>query len=987
MSIPTINSLPEIQDLAPGDKTVIERNGSLYLIDYDNFIIQTDQITFTKALTADKNQIESLTNFAAKRLNELKTSNILDTSARPTTFLIDSTTINTETSVASAADYVQSIKGSNTRFIGKNNLILCNKEVINQIRPLSASQTNLCDGQQVIIEKGVLNIPKGTYRINASITLSPNIEEDVSDIVEYTTIEEVAVPTERDIIKSIKETGLNPVYSYILPLYNVPLSSYELFDKDGIKGFDTQINAESLVKKQQQIWTYLSFDQLSPERVILNGDGATTFNVVGGSITLNLNGYFYASDTTQYGLKIHTYGELFTGIASNTYNHSSPGGEDDGSGFSVSDFFGRENFSQCRVFIERISNENTITPKENSLSTGSLQPLTITHVPLIYEAGWVNKLDVPDIPDIPFTSTAIPVLPFTYVESASDYSGSLKCYITEPGAYQGYLKVGDNVRYLDQLPDETGFINRRLSRYDIRDTSLNLLSPGWYGLVSDNRKQIGDFYNAVFRVDKNSVITRRWILSTTKQCPPSPISTVISEENTSTTPYNIAAAGTWRVANPELTLTVEAGLAVDTAFADFTFNDSIPLRGTRETTFIIPDRVKSINAVCLGGGGGSRILSFGSSPFTYDRDSYSTTGISQDWSHYGTGGNGGDLVWANNIPVKSGDVVRIVPGKQGEVTLAGIDSAAAGGDSELYINNELIMVAAGGGSSTTTRVLKEYGGDFEYKVNYGGKGSNPFYIDHRANTSSRLYGVENTVPSSIYSSRPYSVKFFGGTGGGAAGFMGNGGNGGEFLKGNSGQGSPGYGGAGGGGATLYNWNTVNTLSANFAMNAYYLYPSQGGGSALKSGYADIYNGGTAISPAWLVTQKQSGTLQNNNLPSLPYVYNPNKNNLPPYITRGQSQPSFATRWELNCADLNGDCGLPSYAPQYGAGASGGTTLASRTSENAIVWSDSVAYGGISKHSSAGPGYIRVLWGNNTKFPNEIATLPDFTTPPRIKLIT
>jgi microcystin-dependent protein len=543
-NIPTINDLPITQDFKSGDKIIIYRyplpvdirNEFTYfpeVADFDRIFIKTDQITFRGDLSTDSNQVSQILNLAKSEYIKLVNNVNSLSSKRPVSYISDTTDISTDTQSASSSIYTQPIKGTNKKITGKNNLILTNNFSINQNNAaLSAIDQNSCDGNNVIIDKGVINLPKGTYKIGASITLSPEIQEDVSDYQKYTSLDQISTLREKDLLNSLKESGVNPAYDYALPLFGInlnTLSGYGLLDRDGLETPIEQSDIVSLAKKQQQVWSYLSFDRLtSPEKTILNGTGCTTFNVVGGSITLDLNGYFYNETIQQYGLRVHALGELCPGIISNTYNQDTTNDQIDRIKLRVSDFFNRTKFTQTRITIEKISDIDALSPKIDS-PLRSLQPINILHVPLIYEAGWVNKLRAPNTNSIPFNRTTIEKLPFEYRAGVGDYLGEFKCYITEPGSYQGYAKVGDSVRYISQIPDRDGNVSRYSSRYDIRDPSLSILDPGWYGLVSDIKKQVNDFYNTIFRVDANGVITRRWIISTTKKCPPVPV--YIQEES------------------------------------------------------------------------------------------------------------------------------------------------------------------------------------------------------------------------------------------------------------------------------------------------------------------------------------------------------------------------------------------------------------------------------------------------------------------------
>ena len=406
-NIPTISELPITQDFKSGDKIIIYRyplavdirNEFPYspnIADFDQILIKTDQVTFQKELSADSNQVLQILNFANSEYTKLSNNLNNQVSKKPVSYIIDTTEISTDTLAISAPNYIQPIKGTNKKITGKNNLISTNNFLINQNNAtLSALDSNSCDSNSLLVDRGVINLPKGTYRIGASITLSPEIQEDVSDYQKYTSIDQVSTLREKDLLYSLKESGVNPVYDYALPLFGINLdthSGYSLLDRDGLETPVEQSDIVSLAKKQQQVWSYLSFDRLTaPEKTILNGTGGTTFNVVGGSITLELNGYFYNETNQQYGLRVHALGELSPGIISNTYNQSSSIDQIDRSKFRVSDFFNRTKFTQTRITIDKVSDADILSPKIDS-PLRAPQPFKIIQVPLIYEAGWVNKL-------------------------------------------------------------------------------------------------------------------------------------------------------------------------------------------------------------------------------------------------------------------------------------------------------------------------------------------------------------------------------------------------------------------------------------------------------------------------------------------------------------------------------------------------------------------------------------------------------------------
>ena len=201
--------------------------------------------------------------------------------------------------------------------------------------------------------------------------------------------------------------------------------------------------------------------------------------------------------------------------------------------------------------------------------------------------------------------------------------------------------------------------------------------------------------------------------------------------------------------------------------AGFRFSNSavqyIPSAGQEEWTaasgtfsWVVPNGVYSICAVCIGGGGGGAA-------------STAVTGVS--------GGGGGSLTWGNNIPVTPGETLTIIVGAGGaRATVAG-----AGGDGgESYIARgatRLIAASAGQGGQlgqgvATTQINGTY--TTQSGATYGGGAG----------------GSGTTLGTAPAATRPTG-------GGGAGGYSGAGGAGGNQV---STAGSNGAGGGGGGGA-------------------------------------------------------------------------------------------------------------------------------------------------------------------------------------------
>lgn len=171
-----------------------------------------------------------------------------------------------------------------------------------------------------------------------------------------------------------------------------------------------------------------------------------------------------------------------------------------------------------------------------------------------------------------------------------------------------------------------------------------------------------------------------------------------------------------------------------------------------EHEFTVPYGVNKISAVVIGGGGGG----------------------ADDTTNGACGGNGGNLVYANNIPVTPNELLSVYVGKGGLGSTNGT-SGQKGEDSYISRPNEIILSAFGGlGGGTGTTVTNQPNEINLYVNGLGGTGG---------------------AGTSTYDSA--------GGGGGAAGYGGNGGNGGTY-DGTSAAGSdatPNSGGGGGGAST------------------------------------------------------------------------------------------------------------------------------------------------------------------------------------------
>jgi hypothetical protein len=687
--IPKINELPLSQDFIPGDKIIIDRDKKAYLVDYDNIFVQTNQISFQQDIINDTNEVTNLQQYSTDKYNELVVELTEKSIGRSTAHLIDLTN-TTSTGTLSSASYREFITSTDAPFIGPNNLVVFDTALVDKLS-LSIdgveTESTECDVDRVVFGQGTISIPKGTYRVRASISLSPEINLDL--------------------------------------------------DQDSL---------DEYIRRKQQVWSYLSFVQLTnPERTILNGSGASTYNNIGQSITLTLNGYFYTDKTKQYGLKVHTLGKLYPGVVTGTYTQNTDSGVVDNKYLSISDLFGREQFNQSRIIIERISDTDTLTPLEDSPQGFRSQALTLQpRIPLTYNAGWLQKINAQDTSVTPASSLfVITTLPFNKI--GDKYVGDLRGYITEPKSYQGYIKIGDTVRYRKQQPNSEGILPQVFNKYDIRDSELKSPQPGWYGLIIDETtKKVGEKYDTIFRVDINGVVSQRqYIIDPGEyylKCAAGSISQSVSAASTSSSTNTTTGSGTITTPPP----VVPRG-------------EVTAINSTIEYT--IPDGVNFIHAICVGGGEGG----YRSELKNFDYNS-------------GNAGEGGTLSYINNISVKPGDRLELIPGSAGEGTSYSNRSQdrRKGGNSLLYINRtdgsrDLLLRGTGGGRSANP-IAGAINGS-------GGKGAQNKYITGGGKDGRKLR------------------EYIGG-GGGAGGYGGPGGKGGRDSKGENGT----QGGGGGGGS-------------------------------------------------------------------------------------------------------------------------------------------------------------------------------------------
>lgn len=171
--------------------------------------------------------------------------------------------------------------------------------------------------------------------------------------------------------------------------------------------------------------------------------------------------------------------------------------------------------------------------------------------------------------------------------------------------------------------------------------------------------------------------------------------------------------------------------------------------------FVVPEGVRHLQAVCIGGGQGA-----------YDEP-------------MGRGGHGADLRWRNNIEVTAGDVLTIEVGEGG--TMSRVLETRNGKSSSIFKDGQHLLRASGGGRTESTPITIEME-DRNWVIPEEGD------VIGGGNGGLAATAVDGAGPSG---------------GGGAGGYLGDGGRGGNRTTGASdGVGAtgslPGSGAAGGG---------------------------------------------------------------------------------------------------------------------------------------------------------------------------------------------
>jgi len=492
-----IKNLPRTRQFGPRDKIIIQnpRDG-LQLLDYENIFITSNQINF---LSEVENNYTGLL-----QLNDLNTLSIELLSSTAEELNIPRKVIHTfnTTSISSNGtiddvDYVETI-AADQQYRGPNNRVFLTDNAVNELQTsidLEEEALIECDATSITLGEGTFSVPRGTYRIKSSLSLTPNQK------------------------LQNEECNYEPIRAFI------------------------------------------TLKQLTPPiRDLLAGSGGYTYGVVGKSITLNLNGYFYVDKKTELSLSLNVEGTLFPGIINSTFSSEL-------STFtSISEKFNKVEFRPAQTILEKISDSNTLSATEASANINRSQSFIMPpKSPLLYNAGWIYPIDnVSTRPDD--SQMTIKYSPFTLYRGQQ--IGKYRGFVTDPNAHKGAVKEGDTVKYRSQLTtkvDSKTIVTENRASYDARDQGFIKLPTGWWGLLpSSSERGVGDMFDTVFYVDKNSVATNiiinRNLLSNTI-CPDgidssSPIS--VATRNTPVGRFNFSIASNKSFASNGETVSITA---------------------------------------------------------------------------------------------------------------------------------------------------------------------------------------------------------------------------------------------------------------------------------------------------------------------------------------------------------------------------------------------------------------------------------------------
>jgi|GEM_PF-6296155 len=455
MSIPSISELQPIDSILPDRDNILildsEDSGRLKLLKVDNIYIRENQTTFNPIVYKAYDDSIYIAQTSENNLEILKAA--ADSSARLTTVDQKVTTITTTSSgTAGTPEFNEETKFQDNTIIGPLNIIKFNDIFVSNIDvDISSLDTSECAPCKNYINRGTICLPRGTYKITCTVSISP----------------------------------------YVIPQIDIPL-------------LPTQADIDA----RENIWAFLSLYNLtSPKRFVINGDSVCTYTESGSTVTLNLNGFIYVDEIEEYGVTVSTIGSFMPGANTtsigNTLSAAVPGRT----------LFNTTQINQSVLILEKLSNENVLLPTEDSVKLRRSQSFKYpASINLMYKSGWVTKLNaVGDTPSAPTgDQSTIKFLLFFYSETFDSIIGGARVYFSDPSSTDGAtMNVGDIAKYRSELPDlDLDAVPINSESYDIRDSKLQMLTSGWWGYVrNDSEKTVGDKFDYTFRVDNTGVIT------------------------------------------------------------------------------------------------------------------------------------------------------------------------------------------------------------------------------------------------------------------------------------------------------------------------------------------------------------------------------------------------------------------------------------------------------------------------------------------------
>jgi hypothetical protein len=435
-----IKNLPRADKFISGDKIIIQEPAAgIKLIDFDNIYVTSDQINFLPQIESNYTEFLDLLSYSTSNLQFLSATAEELNIAQKIIHTFNTTTVSS-VGDDDSSDFVEAIIASEG-YSGPENHVLLTDTAVNELQ----TAIDLESDSIAECDSASITIGEGTFSV-------PRGTYRVKSCVSVTPNQKLA---------------------------------------DGSCSYEP-------------IRSYLSLKKLTPPiRDILIGSEGYTYGGVGKSITLNLNGYFYVNQKTEFSLNLNVQGTLFPGIINSTYTNEL-------STFtSISDKFNKNAFRPAQIILEKISDTDSLNATEASADVGRSQRFIIPpKAPLIYNAGWLQYISNNTIvkpTDLEMTINSLP-----YSRFQGKVTGEYRGFITDPSAHKGLVKKGDTIKYRTQIPKKTGEITEVESNnasYDVRDQNLNELAAGWWGLLpSTSTSNVSDKFDTVVRVDKNSVI-------------------------------------------------------------------------------------------------------------------------------------------------------------------------------------------------------------------------------------------------------------------------------------------------------------------------------------------------------------------------------------------------------------------------------------------------------------------------------------------------